>query len=672
MFTAVAAVVLSLGPGLMLGFAAPPGRTRWLAWTCAPALTLGLVAVGLSWLGPLGLPRGAEAVLVAELLVALVVVAAGWGRARHRGVASGWWRIAPGAPNRLDAIAVSLVAAVTAVFGGAFFGAFRQPPGWDAMYHGMLTREILQHGTTAVSAICRTGSTASSQACRFTPLGLDTTWAQAAQLSGGRIGTAMLTWEALIGPIATVVAVYVLARMLRAPALVAAAAAVTVNVVGPLWMSTATGRITQEVTPGLAVSTVVLLTVAARAPAGRCRTTCVALAGLAAGGVVLAHTYEILFVAVLGAAVVGLGLWGRFRDRLGPAVGAPLVAALAVAPSIGGLFAADNERTAVAPAFAGDPLGALRFWVTDPNRYLPFGFPSPSAVDHGTITLLGRLAQVSTMVCLLASLLCIVRAELRWARPWLATWAVFTALGVWTSSSNSAAARSVAGLWYGIPERLRSLMTPTYAVLTVAGAAAIGLALQPLVGRRRHASRHQRWSSGRAAVAGAVAIVVLLLACASAPATRRPLASDLAARTPQGSSYERASMWLAEHLPRPGVAAYDQNLDMVTWSYVDDQVGFLFGEPPVTGAQATDYDLRWQVWNWLVDNPGAVPAGCLVNRYHVQFVVIGEPHVPNFPAHYVPARVIASPRLDLVHVDGKIKIYKVNETGRACATTPTG
>jgi hypothetical protein len=141
---------------------------------------------------------------------------------------------------------------------------------------------------------------------------------------------------------------------------------------------------------------------------------------------------------------------------------------------------------------------------------------------------------------------------------------------------------------------------------------------------------------------------------------------------PHGASYQRAYAWLADHTARGKVVAYDQNLEMITWSYVDKNVGYLFGELPASASAKRDYDLRWQAWNWLVDNPGAAPAGCQVTRFGVEYVVTGGPRVPNFKVDYSRARLARSPRVDLVHRDGTIMIYRVNATGTACATTPTG
>jgi hypothetical protein len=147
------------------------------------------------------------------------------------------------------------------------------------------------------------------------------------------------------------------------------------------------------------------------------------------------------------------------------------------------------------------------------------------------------------------------------------------------------------------------------------------------------------------------------------------LERSLASRTPRDAAYERAFRWLASHTPNGDVVAYDQNLEMMPWSYVDHQVGFLFGQPPISGSAVADYTQRWAAWNWLVDNPGARPAGCLVNRFRVDYVAFSSDRLANFPMHYDPTRLTDDTHLALTYQTGPIVIYRVTGTGRACSAT---
>ena len=164
----------------------------------------------------------------------------------------------------------------------------------------------------------------------------------------------------------------------------------------------------------------------------------------------------------------------------------------------------------------------------------------------------------------------------------------------------------------------------------------------------------------------AVLLVTLVAAVALLPGTRAPLRADLARRAPVGASYARTFAWLARSTRPGGVAAYDRHLEMMTWSWADTGVRPLFGIPPLREENQIDYEQRFRAWDWLVANPGAAPAGCLVRHYGVQYVAVGPARVPGWPAHYSRRRLAASPRVDLVHRDGGIRVYAVNAAGRAC------
>jgi hypothetical protein len=216
------------------------------------------------------------------------------------------------------------------------------------------------------------------------------------------------------------------------------------------------------------------------------------------------------------------------------------------------------------------------------------------------------------------------------------------------------------------------MILPVYGVLAVAGACALATVLYGAAGRVLRRSRRTdagapAGPAGRVVVgAAAVLLVGLLAAVALLPHTRAPLRADLARRAPVGASYARTFAWLARSTPPGGVAAYDRHLEMMTWSWADDGVRPLFGIPPLREEDRADYGRRFRAWDWLVANPGAAPAGCLVRDYGVRYVVVGSARVPGWPAHYSRRRLAASPRVDLVHRDGGIRVYAVNAAGRAC------
>ena len=202
------------------------------------------------------------------------------------------------------------------------------------------------------------------------------------------------------------------------------------------------------------------------------------LAGIGVAGIVLTHTYDVLFAAVLAA---GLLVWvrGRLTARsaawtLG-AVAATTVAALV--PFATTLLGAGAQRSSTPPLLQGRLGKALTYWVTDLQRYVPLGYPAPGGRAPVLQMAPVQVAAWAVVACLLASPLCLALPRLRWARPWLVAYLVWTAIGIWTSVSGSAASLLLSGLWYGIRERVRTMILPVYGVLAVAGACALATVL---------------------------------------------------------------------------------------------------------------------------------------------------------------------------------------------------
>jgi hypothetical protein len=381
----------------------------------------------------------------------------------------------------------------------------------------------------------------------------------------------------------------------------------------------------------------------------------------------------VLFAASLAG---GLALVMRGRPSLrqvATGVGAGLVTAtVAVAPFLPALLGADAERVGTPPLQLGHPARAFVYWVTDLQRYVVLGYPAPGGDSFMQRMLPVQVALWAVVVGLLASPACLLLDRLRWARPWLFAYVAWTAVGIWTSSSDSPAAMLLSGLWYGTRERVRTMILPVYGVLAVAGACALAIGVHRVAGAALRRVAPRRAAPTRvASVAAAAAVGALLLAgtvtaVALLPHTRSPLHAAFARRTPLGASYPRTFAWLARSTAPGSVVAYDRHLEMMTWSYADDGVRPLFGIPPLRDEDRIDYDQRFRAWDWLVDNKDAPPAGCLVRRFAVQYVVVGDARVPGWPTHYSRRRLAGSPRLDLVHRDGGIRVYAVNAAGRAC------
>ncbi|GGM05349.1 MULTISPECIES: DUF6541 family protein [Micromonospora] len=710
--TVVIALLVAVVPGALLGFVLPPGRYRWVAWAAAPTLTLGLIALAMAWLPLLGLPDSAGAVLIAELVLAgAVVAAARWfgrgrplapacwfgrgrpfapacwfGRGRPSALARWFGRGRPSAsaevpggrsrrwlptvrPSWADLLGVAVPATVAVGYGWLILGRLVAPPGWDLMNHGYLTRRILDSGSTVIGEVCSSGSTETIASCGFYPLAGNVAWAQATQLSGGRLSTVMATWAIVVAPVALVAGIYACVRVLGGRPAVAAAAATAPVFLGPLWTSMLTGRLNEQAAPCLAGGAALLIGLALR---GHHPVRTGLLGGLAGAGILLTHSYDVLFVGVLALGVA----WALGRDRswrrTGVGVGALVVGGLVpIVPLLGAIFGAGGERRSEPPSLLGRWGEAVGFWVTDPQRYVLLGYPAPGGADFQLGVPSIQVALGITVACLLAAPLALVLRPLRWARPWLLAGVVFTLVGIATVSSDAGVVQAVAGLWYGIRERPRTMIFPVYGVATVAGAVVLGTGLRWLLdrlARRATPTREGARDGGRPAAFTAVAVVAGLAVLAALPATWRPLRAEVERQAPVGPSYRAAFAWVAERVPPGGVVAYERHLHFMSWLHADYGVPTLFGIPPLSPSDPTDYPARFAAWDWLAEVPDAAADGCTVRRFGIEYVMVGDRQVPGWAARYRPERLPASERVRLVHQVGGIQVYQVTEAGRACPT----
>ncbi len=684
MLSHLAALLLAVAPGAMLGWALPAGRYRWAVWAASPALTLGLTGTSMGWLPRLGLPDSALAVLVGELVLAVVAVLVTrvvLSRRRRPDASAG--PAAPastatpggptgvdgilhrlGLPRLLDLVGVGIPAVFTVVVGTRFLGGLDQPPGWDGMNHAFFVRRILQTGSTAIDDVCVTGSTLPEPSCSFYPLAADVQWAQVAQLNGGHVGLAMLGWGILVAPLAMVVGVYAAVRVLGGRPVVAACAAAAPSLLGPLWISLRTGRMTEQAAPCMAAGVALLVALAWR---GRHPVRMGLLAGLAGVGIVLSHSYDVLFMATVAVGMV-LVVPERLRIRgLLSGLAAMAVAGLAgLAPFARAILGAGGERTASDPVYSGFS-ESFRFWVLDFDRYVLFGFPPP-----GTKNSVQDVASISvalwiTLVVLCAAPLCFVLKPLRWARPWVGAGLVWTALGIWTSYSSNPVALALSGLWYGIRERVRNMIMPVYGLTALAGACAIGLVLYWLVRRAVGALRGARFGPHLASASAAVLFLSALTASAASADARIPLRDDLLSRSAVDAPYAKTWSWLRDHTDPGAVVAYDRHLEFMTWSYADYGTGLLFGIPPLTESSKRDYEQRRAAFEWLAHTVGSRQSGCLVRKYDIEYLAVGKRRMPAWHATYSRARLSTSPNVRLVHRDGDLQVYQVTPEGRACA-----
>ncbi|WP_147457408.1 DUF6541 family protein [Micromonospora sp. CV4] len=684
--TTLIALLVAVVPGALLGFALPPGRYRWAAWAAAPALTLGLIALAMAWLPTLGLPDSALATLVVELLVAGAAVALSRLLSRRtadnqrptaesgaddtdgdqrRSLASRF-RVRPVLPRRADLIAIAVPSVLSVAYGWAMVGRLVATPGWDAMNHGYMARRILDTNSVDISSACSSGSTDTVTSCEFYPLAENVAWAQATHLSGGLMSTTMTAWAIVIGPLALVAGIYAAVRILRGGPVIAAAAATAPIFLGPMWTSLITGRVNEQTAPCLAGGVALLLALALRGPHP---IRLGLLAGLGGAGIVMTHSYDVLFVGALALGVLlvarGALTWRRSAAGIGAAAVAGLVS---IVPLLGVILGAGGERITEPPDLLGQWGKAIEYWVTDPQRYVLWAYPLP---DTSKDQIYGPAVQVGLWIaiaCLLASPLSLVLPQVRWARPWLLAGVLFTLVGIWTVASGSSAARALASLWYGDSERPRAMIFPVYGILTVAGAMVIGLGIQWLLVRLVARAGALRGSAAPAAVAASL-VVLSLASLALVPDTWRPLRKAMVQRAPVGQEYPRAFEWLAEHIPPGKVVAYDRHRQFMSWSYADYGTPTLFGIPPLEKVGRENYTDRWRAFSWLVNNKKAPKdQGCTVRRFAIEYLVVGGRDYKGWPANYEQERLDDSDRLTLVHREGHVRIYQVTDAGRACSS----
>ncbi|TQJ51728.1 hypothetical protein FBY26_3466 [Phycicoccus sp. SLBN-51] len=681
---AVVAVAVAWGPGAILCLAVGRGRQRWLALAAAPALTLGLVTVAMGWLPRVGMPNGVVAVLLTELAVAAGVVLVSRvaprlyprlvSRRRTAAPVGGGHADALEPPVRRtrllpDVVGLAVPAVIATVYGWVVLGRFNAPPGWDAMNHGLLTRRILDTGSTSIPDVCSTGPVDPAVACSLYPLSANVTWAQTAHLSGARIGEVMTLWLVLVAPLALVAGVYALVRMFGVHPFVAGAAALAPAFVGPMWTSMLIGRPTQQFGPALAPAIAVLVVAALRGPDAL---RLGVLAGLAGGGLVMTHSYDALPIPVLTlGALLALGVRQlRWRPVVAGAGALAAASFVTIAPFLTRLLSAEASLGQTPPSYVGRVGVAAHYWVLNPLRYVLLGYPPPeSGRDFPLHEPQVVVALVVTVAGLVAAPLCLVFRRLRWGWPWLLTWAVFTGLGIWTSSSSSPTAQGIAGLWYGTRDRLRSMILYSYGVLAVVGICALALLAVRLVSlaRRKRAEPRRGWAEWVPA-AGTTLFLCVLVTTAVMPQTWRPLREDLARRTPNAAAYPRVFTWLQQHTRTGEVVAGAGNREYVPWAYIDYGVPVLVGQVPHTEpASARNYSNRWVAWNWLVGRSPAKPAGCLVRHFGIRYVVTSRTHVPgNWPKRYDAKQLRRSPNLVPVHRDGPVTVWQVTDKGSAC------
>lgn len=656
---AVTTVVVCFLPGLLVGWALPRGPTRWMVWSAALPLTLGLTAISMTWLTAFGLPDGPLPVLGAAYVVVLsVVFLSRWAYVRMgSGSEQTTWR-----PSRTDLLGFCAASVLALGVGYVIVGRGHYASGWDAMNHAFFTRRMIDTASTSMDAVCVTGQPNPQQACGFYPLAADVLWAQIAQLSGGTVGKSMVAFSAVAAPLAMVSAVFAASRRLGAQPLTATAVAVMPVFVGPLWNAVRTGRLTEQAIPCCVVAVALLMASAVRGPE---RSRVGLLAGITVAGVVLSHTYDVLFAATVAAAILVL-LKGRLRAAGILSGAAALLVGLA--PVLPQLASAGGERSAVKPAFA-DLAASLDFWIYDVKRYLPFGFPPPNSYLPAPSTTGTVIISTMVIVGLCAAPLAFAHRSLRFAWPLLISGVIWTVIGIWTGFSDGRLATAISGLWYGAPERPRSMIMAVYGPTALAGLTALALTgyagIRALVPSRTQRAQGTQRAHARTVVSSAVVVAVTVAVCGLLPATWRPIRADIRNRTPNPTSLEAAGAWLRVHLQPGEVVAGSYNAEYVPWLYADQGIPTFFGIGALKGSAQMDTVARDSSYAHLMGMTSKNAPAC-PQEWPIGYVITSTRTVPDVPLGYTTQGILQAGHLERVATFPPLTIWQPTRDAWQC------
>ncbi len=657
----LALLVLAFAPGAVLALAATPAhsRLRRVAVAASPSVTYGMVGATVGWSTLFGRTWPPLGILAFEVVVAALALLARLVAARL-GRSPGPGGPATGAAGRLRAhrrdvlaLSASLVATLTVAW--LVLGRLAAPPGWDAMNHAFMARRVIDTGSAMTSDVCVTGSVQPAAACAFYPLAPHVVWAQAVELTGLRLSTVMLATTMVVMPLTAAVGVFAVVRICRGGSVLAATAAFLPSLIGPMWPSLVTGRITILLGAALAPSAALLLWVALRSPRAR---TLSAVASVGIAGVALAHTYDLAGAAFL---TLGLVIARPPRQRLRTWVlrlsGIAFGAILALAPQAPGLLAAKGERADYPPHHPGQVLTSLGDWVLAPGQYLAtvVARPVPGA-ENALPQLVGPGVTVSWLVTLgwiVGLVACFWSPRLTWARPFAVAQALTLTLVVAIDTGSGPVRNAIAGLFYGDPRRPLWSNVVAPAVLCLAGWLTVAWGAREALVRlpRRPRLRVPGW-------VGPLAVTLALTGLVAWVPDTWQAQTRLAGRAlPDEPAYQRVGTWLHAH--GGGVVADDVHRDYVTWINADSDIPVLRGMVPLAGVDDPDWAARTSVWNALVWTTNR-RRGCLLDRFDVRWVVTSTDHMPGGHRTYRPQRLSTSPYLTLAHEDGPLRVYAVN------------
>jgi hypothetical protein len=654
-------LVLAFGPGAVLALAATPpdSRLRRVAVAASPSVTYGLIGGAVGWSTVFGRTWPPLGILAFEVVVVAGAVVAR-SLAARTGSAPRWTfhkhsvLRTRARTHRPDLVSLGASVAATLTVAWLMLGKLGSPPGWDSMNHAFMARRVLHLGSALPRDACVTGDVDPSSACAFYPLAPHVLWAQVCELTGQPLSTVMLATTMVVMPVTAAIGVFAIVRVCGGGSVLAGAAAFLPAIIGPMWPSLVTGRLTILLGSALAPSAALLFWMALRTPRARSLS---AVAAVGLGGVALAHTYDVIAGAFLGVGLlIARPPRQRWQTWLVRTAGIALGTVLLLAPQAPGLLSARGERVVYPAHHPGDFFGSLYEWVAAPGQYLATLIaPAEPGAEQALTHVMGVGLTVSWILTLgwLVGLVACLHPRFAWGRPFAVAHVLTLAVVVTVDIGSGGLRDAVAGLFYGDPRRplWSSLVAP--GVLCLAGwLGALALAREGL----RRIPRFPRLS-GPAWVAPLVVAVGLTGAVAAVPDTWQAQHRFAERALPADPAYLRVGHWLRAH--GGGVVADDLHREFVTWVGVDSGLPLLKGLVPLAGTTNPDWADRTRVWNALVwTKPRA--GSCLPDRYDVRWVVVGREHMPGGRRTYRPDRLANSPYLHLAHVDGPLWVYSVD------------
>lgn len=638
--------VLAIAPGAVVAMAATSAHTRMrrVALLASPAVTFGLIGTAVSWSGLFGWRWSARSILAFEAVVvigALALRAVAWHRAgrparsmRLRAVRD---RVAV---HRADVAGLGLAALGSVTVGFVMFHRAAAPLGWDSMNHAFMARRIMDSGGALPVDACVTGSVLPHVACTFYPLTPHVLWVQLSELSGRPLSVVMLTTVVALMPAYAVSGTFGILRLTGAGTVVAMCGSFLCAIIGPMWPSLVTGRLTVDLGAALAPSVCLLVWLAMRS-SGSTVQRIVAGAGL--GGLALAHTYD-----VIAAFFLGIGLLIARRDpvswhkRMRHLLVIGGSAAVFVAPQIPLLLGASGERAISQAGLPGQPFEALQRFAFAPGQYL--GTVVAPAVQGAE----GRLPPLSaswapalsmTMsVLIVVGLLACLHPRFRWGRPFAIAHILTLATSILINTGTGTGRDLVASLFYGDPRRPMWSDVVAPAVLCLTGGVAV---LWVLVAWFPIVAGRARVTASRVVLPVLVTSLVTASLVALPDSHRTP--DRFAGRSlPANPAYADAAHWILRH--GSGVVADDTHRDYITWLNADFGIPVLRGMVPLKGAALADWNARTKVWNALIASSPSRRT-CLHDPYDVRWVVVGDQHMPGGSRTWSMARLRASPYL---------------------------